>query len=126
MKDPFRARCGIAAAFIAVLAGRAGALSVGDKTACAIESATGRLRCWGKAQASVSATTEGYYIGNGDLKVPPELLLGGDRGLERRDLGLLGRRCRLERCRLGLERGDFGLLCSQCSLKRGDLGLLGR
>lgn len=50
------------------------ALSVGDQTMCAIESDTGRLRCWGKPQASVSPSTNAYYPEKGDLKVPGSLL----------------------------------------------------
>jgi hypothetical protein len=74
MQNSFLARCVVIAVALASLAGHAGALSVGDKTACAIQSDDGRLRCWGKGQATVNPHVDDYYPADlGDLKVPPEL-----------------------------------------------------
>ena len=70
------ARWTILVTVLAAFAHHAGALSVGDKTACAIESATGRLRCWGRGQNTNSPDAGDYYSGAddlGDLIVPTDL-----------------------------------------------------
>ena len=78
MQRFFLPACTIPAIVLAALVEHARALSVSDRLACAVESDTGRLRCWGNSGfIPLPPNFENFsYYGPGefgDLKVPTDL-----------------------------------------------------